>query len=432
MTIFLDDSTQASAPGALPVEYSVYLLHHPSAAILALAIFVAPPAVWALSDSRAMAVGALGFAVLLNLASWWSAVERFRCGDTCAAMVVSRSPGLIAVSTDLSKGQGEYYVIKILPANLDRLPGATDVLSRVATVATYQDWPEGESRPYWADFFPEPCGWVTSNLADIRRVTNTIEPWQWKLLKAGLEEVPKPFRPGLYPVSKPDFLSEPPEITQPALRELFDRHALVSFAKRSQLDERIGEHGWSFSAEEGRLSLEGDGGSETWEVQLLGASGPDGRFSWAWAERGLPARLLRTAEELRAFGRKQGIELLTKPALHPTELAGIQVALIACGWKGAPAFYDGVHEHGALFFLITDPAYPEPPAATPLQLNRFAELIGVFPIHDQRLAFTEYARFLGFEVSESDGVLHAGGFEASFDEQGRLARLQGTVRPGDV
>ena len=142
--------------------------------------------------------------------------RRFSGGCLCSAVVVSLNPPLVAVSTDLSKVEGETWpVIKILPQPLyavkgpqlqvgDRLPavslyhsGSAMAMSvREATGLKTGDF----DKPYWYDFALVIVQCITDDPAVVQNAMRRLSESGdvWTELQAGLAQVPQPYRPGLY------------------------------------------------------------------------------------------------------------------------------------------------------------------------------------------------------------------------------------------
>jgi hypothetical protein len=144
-------------------------------------------------------LAAVPFAGLLWL-YWWIQRAKFISGSTNPAMVVSVSPPLVAVLTDLSVGETEtkWFYVKVLQQPLDSMSGeAPRVGQRLAAVATYR---QGDNPEHWADFWPVVVNCVTWNVGDIAGVFGTITNSDWQQLDTGIGQIPRPFSPGLYKV----------------------------------------------------------------------------------------------------------------------------------------------------------------------------------------------------------------------------------------
>lgn len=193
------NGTVASNPGRLRVSYLRWLTHKPT---------------WPLGWAAA-ALAALAGAVLLHWAFWIPAVFLMLCnafywfrlkmhferGDANPGLVVSATPPLVAVATDLTKGFGSYPVVKVFAAGPLRVSGRRpEVGDRVGTVALYSPGPD-PAVPHWADFDPHPAEYVTADPAALDGLMDTFTPADWDNLARLLEQVPRPYRPGLYTVT---------------------------------------------------------------------------------------------------------------------------------------------------------------------------------------------------------------------------------------
>jgi hypothetical protein len=190
------NGTVASNPGRLRVNYLRWFLHKPA---------------WPLGWAVAL-VAAVAAAVWLHWAFWFAAVVLLLCnvfywfrltmhfgrGDANPGLVVSAAPPLVAVATDLSKGFGVFPAVKVFAAGPLRVAGRRpEVGDRVGTVSLYTPGPDS-SAPHWADFDPHPAEYVTADPAAIAGLMATFTPADWDNLARLMEQVPRPYRPGLY------------------------------------------------------------------------------------------------------------------------------------------------------------------------------------------------------------------------------------------
>jgi hypothetical protein len=207
----LSDSSYAGNPGQVPLNPWRWLQYYPKwplvwfsslAAVVAMACFV---------DSNLWA--AAGLLLVANWFYWQRVREHFRNGDACTAMIVSVRPMRIAVATDLSKGDGEYPVIKIIRKSLATACGQIpEVGSKLATVALYND--SGPAVPHWSDFDPRPIDCATANLEVMDRVMQSFAEKDWEQLYDGLRQVPQPYRCGLYHVEPMELEEELEELEE--------------------------------------------------------------------------------------------------------------------------------------------------------------------------------------------------------------------------
>ena len=192
----MDDATVASNPGQLNASLLCWLRHKPLW-----------PVIWAGGLGGALALTylvhwsfafAAAFFALANFFYWVRIKEQFRSGCANPGVVVGLRPTLVAVSTDLTQGVGHYPVVKILTLPLSTVAGRpVQVGARVPTVAGYTKSMD-DKLPHWQDFSPLPVDFVTSDPAVVERVLATFPASDWRELDDWLEQVPKPYQPGLY------------------------------------------------------------------------------------------------------------------------------------------------------------------------------------------------------------------------------------------
>lgn len=193
-TLTMSDVAKASNPGHLRANRLKYCLAFPKWSTFCfggLAFFT----VLTFLVHYMFVVGTLLFLCLCAF-YWVHLRERFIHGCINPGVIVSEEQGLIAVATDLTTGIGSYPVIKVLHhpllmmLNQRRSKGTL-----VPTVAVYRG---DENSPHWSDFFPIAVDCVTFGREPVDRILRQIDPEDWDQLRGGLEQVPRPFRPGLY------------------------------------------------------------------------------------------------------------------------------------------------------------------------------------------------------------------------------------------
>jgi hypothetical protein len=139
-------------------------------------------------------VAGLGIAVVIF--SFFHTRQLFSVGDVCPALVIDPKRNLIAVGTDLSKTGDPVPAVKVLKQPLGRVTGGPfEKHTRLAFVAMYNGFPH-EKR--WRGFGGYLVNSGTTNEKTIRRVLKSIDQQQWEQLEAALEQLDKPYRPGLY------------------------------------------------------------------------------------------------------------------------------------------------------------------------------------------------------------------------------------------
>ena len=141
-------------------------------------------------------------ALAINCYYWIKVKEHFVYGNVTPGVIVSLDPMLIAVLTNLSKGVGDYHVIKIIEQRFSTVMEKPPFVGATfPAVALYQQ-SEDESLPYWEDFDPRPIEFATADQSAIKNILSRMEKTDWKELKLGLRGVPRPFKPGLYHVQE--------------------------------------------------------------------------------------------------------------------------------------------------------------------------------------------------------------------------------------
>lgn len=138
-----------------------------------------------------------GIAVLLLTWIPWSRVMIYGCANP--GIIVDADKGLVAVTTDLDCGIGvPFQVIKIIKQPLHRMPdGPPQIGQRVGTVAGYNGDPK---KGHWDTFEPIVVGCMTRDQKVIDRILNSFSDEDWRTLKLGLKEVPKPYKLGQWRV----------------------------------------------------------------------------------------------------------------------------------------------------------------------------------------------------------------------------------------
>ncbi|MEZ6039119.1 MAG: DUF3239 domain-containing protein [Planctomycetaceae bacterium] len=197
-------SSSASNPGLLRISYPRWVKAFPKWVFIwhgcCLACFAMVPLTWSAFIPACMMLAAVGL--------YWQKVKtHFIAGCVNPAMIFSLDPPLVAVTTDLTKGSGDYDVIRILPQPLAKMStGLPEVGEQVATVSLYEDLEE--SQAHWSNFNPVVVDIVTTDNRHIDRILNSIEDEDWDLLETGLQQIGDWRDPGLYRIFAPDFQTE--------------------------------------------------------------------------------------------------------------------------------------------------------------------------------------------------------------------------------
>jgi hypothetical protein len=136
------------------------------------------------------------FFALANFLYWRQVKARYKFGCVLPAVVVSNSPLLLAIYTDLSKGIGSYPAIRIQPLKI-MSPKLYSVGRKLPVAALYSDGRDVSS-PLWESFDPRPIGCATTNPAYIEKKLQSIPVEGWIALDENIKKIPSPYKTGLY------------------------------------------------------------------------------------------------------------------------------------------------------------------------------------------------------------------------------------------
>ena len=214
-----------------------------------------------------------------------------------------------------------------------------------------------------------------------------------------------------------------------AEQELLERYAALAYDKQSDLYEVIGDNSWNAAMDAGTICF---GPQLVFPVQVLGTfSHASETWLWAWAnaQSNLPASLLNQAEQLRAYGKQYGIELLTTGQFDATDADLHLIGCIASGIFGASGYYLANYGQGTMLVTIKSEQIDQVAKNDFARIPTvFLQVIGVFEMQ-HRPAFVKYVAQKGYPVTETadtvSAVVDFGILTATFDHLGRLANLQG-------
>jgi hypothetical protein len=192
----LDNSTSASQPGGIRVEFFRWFQSYPKwPSIWGGMLFLS--LVLAIAYSKFFWVAFL-VALIINVFYWQRVRDHFLHGCVNPAVIVSVEPMLIAAATDLSTGQGTYPAIRIFESSLSSVCGQEPKIgTRLATVALYSSG-TNEHAPKWDSFDPRPVDCATTDQTVMSHTMNAIDQESWQQLQSWLAYIPRPFQPGLY------------------------------------------------------------------------------------------------------------------------------------------------------------------------------------------------------------------------------------------
>ncbi len=186
----LDDSTEASSPGGVKIGKWRWFLRYPRwPMVLTLAIVGAVVAALTVHWGLWMLVP---LPVVGSFYYWRRISEHFLMGCASPGRVVSTSPLLIAVRTDLSHGSGYYPAVKVIKEKSSGRWSSPPVEgSRVVTVALYSPHSDGTA-PYWGDFDPLPVEPIAAKLEDATRLLDSLPDKQWQSLDRAIADLRSP------------------------------------------------------------------------------------------------------------------------------------------------------------------------------------------------------------------------------------------------
>ncbi len=192
--ITLNNDTYASNPGKVEFNKRVWLKH-----------FFLVPFLIVLSIITSiilMVMVSLYFSILVFVTIfiheiYWVKFKEHFTADSNGGVIISTSPPLAAVSTNLSKYGGNYPVIKIIDFKVRR---PISIGEKIATVAVYKG--SGDEMLHWSDFYPLPVEYATNNQDEINTALLSYPSEQWEDIERGVAELKTPYKIGLYKVEK--------------------------------------------------------------------------------------------------------------------------------------------------------------------------------------------------------------------------------------
>ncbi len=185
-----DANTEASNPGNVRINPLVWIRYNPIKPIyMIIGLLVT---VWlALSFSFWFFI-LTAIILVLKIIYWRRLFEHFKHGDSNGGIIISTNPMLVAVTTDLTMGEGEFPVIKII-----EYKGKGRVGDRIGTVALYYRSVD-PNLPHWADFNPLPVNYVSNDLFKMDQIVRSYDSAQWIQIESRMEGIQQPYETGLY------------------------------------------------------------------------------------------------------------------------------------------------------------------------------------------------------------------------------------------
>ncbi len=189
------------------------------------------------------------------------------------------------------------------------------------------------------------------------------------------------------------------------LTAYLEKYALASLEKQEKLAGLIGEHTVNVDYDSGTIRF--NGGHE-FPIQVLGTES-DNTLTWLWAwadeQTEIPAKLLKSSLQLKAWGEKNGVREFTMPSADLEKADGRVISLIASGVLEAGCFYRDGYEGGALFLLLFGDEINRRPSFDAAGLIRhLSDLISVEEF-SHRNALLSYLQLKGLPFTEKEAVV---------------------------
>lgn len=212
-------------------------------------------------------------------------------------------------------------------------------------------------------------------------------------------------------------------------QQLLERYACMAFEKQEALAEAIGTANWNVDMGKGEICF---GDSLCFPIQVLGTiSHAAQTWLWSWANTrsGLSPQVTKLALELKAYGEKHGIPLLSNDSFDFTSEELHLMGLIASGMSGASAYYIADYGQGAMLVTVNSEQIDRHRSNSHLKIMTvFPQVILQYEMN-HRQALEYYLSDKGYAVSHSGDTLTGKKdsllIKASFDDIGRLVSLNG-------
>lgn len=230
------------------------------------------------------------------------------------------------------------------------------------------------------------------------------------------------------------------------LIDLYHRHVGMAFDRQQRftaLQEKLkAADEWEYDAETATLSF---GPKIAYEAPILGSHvSHNDSWLWAWSDRHTKLTLTNRAlgDAVRAIAHRLGLHVLATPGFPLEPLLGPELTLSAphvlgtvlgaeLGFDAYFVFSDDASH--SLVLIRDDRLHAAEKHPLRRILTVFPELFRAMPVFDHRAAFRGYADDYGLTAVEDGGRLRLTAGKdhvlATFDTQGQLATLEGTMKP---
>ena len=213
------------------------------------------------------------------------------------------------------------------------------------------------------------------------------------------------------------------------LTHYLEQYALLSLEKQDKLAHVVGEHLFQIDLDAGTVSF----GDLELPYQVLGTESYNTlTWLWAWAEEQpeIPEELVSTAQALKDWGARAGIQEFTVPSVAIDKIDGHAFALIASEVCKTSCFYRDAYEGGALFVLLFDKRIDnQPPFDLTRLSNHFLDMIERYTFNHRNmlLAYLGVKGITALTLDHRITCKLATGetLSAEFDEAGRILLLNG-------
>jgi hypothetical protein len=214
-------------------------------------------------------------------------------------------------------------------------------------------------------------------------------------------------------------------------QDLIERYAGISFHKQADLHDTIGDNAWNADLDAGEISF---GEGKNYPVQALGTySHQSNNWLWAWANKQAdwPQSVQIQANQLKAYGEVNNIELLTMPSIN-TPVSDLHlIGLIATGLFDASAYYVADYGQGAMLFLLKTDKLTAAKNEQARALIVIPQMISAYEMNHKN-AITHYLNAKNFSIVHDKTTLTAikngNSLVAEFDALGRLSNVNGQLK----
>ncbi len=189
------------------------------------------------------------------------------------------------------------------------------------------------------------------------------------------------------------------------LTAYLEQYALASLEKQEKFACLLGEYTADINYDTGLARF--TGGFE-FPFQVLGTES-DNTLSWLWAwadeQAEIPAGLLKSSLQMKAWGENNGIREFTMSSVDLNQADGRVLSLISSGVCEAGCFFREDYDGGALFLLLFGSEIDLQPSLAAADLIRqFSDLIALNDLNHQNTLLS-YLRRKHIPIAEQGAVI---------------------------